>query len=238
MNERSNKASFLIGFIFITAGILFLLSNLNLLDPQFTDAIFTWQMLLIAIGLIVFISSRDFFGILLIAIGSIFLIDKYYDFDVWQLWPVVLVLIGFQILFNSRKGAPENVNGAKNYSGKNWNETSQDFIYSENIFNSNNLRVTSENFKGGKISSIFGGMNLDLTHSKLSPGSNVLDVSNVFSGLEISVPSDWKIISEATQIFGGFEDKRKYVNASYDETKIMKLRGSSIFGGIKIIDVK
>ena len=45
-------------------------------------------------------------------------------------------------------------------------------------------RFTSKEFKGGKLTSIFGGTDLNLVNADLAWGTNILDVFVLFGGCE------------------------------------------------------
>jgi hypothetical protein len=48
------------------------------------------------------------------------------------------------------------------------------------------------------------------------------------------VPSDWDVKSDIVAIFGGIEDKRSLENVSINPSKVLLLKGTSIFAGIEI----
>lgn len=91
-------------------------------------------------------------------------------------------------------------------------------------------------FRGGKITSVFGGGTYDLTSAQLAPGINILDQVTIFGGSKLIVPNDWDIKIEVTAIFGGFSDKRGKlpVQTSISEKKLV-IKGVAIFGGGEII---
>ncbi|MBW7839431.1 MAG: hypothetical protein H3C36_07295, partial [Chitinophagaceae bacterium] len=64
----------------------------------------------------------------------------------------------------------------------------------------------------------------------------VLEINNVFGGTKLVVPSDWNVKNEVTAIFGGIDDKRKYLaNIVPDPEKSLLIKGSCLFGGIDIV---
>lgn len=95
------------GVVFIIAGALILANNFDMLPWEFKEYLFTWQGILIAIGCVTLLTSRDAFpGIILIAIGGYFLIEEYhflpYSLDKF-FWPMILALIGLSIIFKRDK---------------------------------------------------------------------------------------------------------------------------------------
>ena len=97
------------------------------------------------------------------------------------------------------------------------------------------MNFLSDNFKGGRLTSIFGGSEINLTNCKLAEGKNVIDVFMVFGGNVLIVPPDWSIKIEVVSIFGGFSDKRhNFTDESKKENKELYIKGMAIFGGGEI----
>ncbi|EEF24629.1 conserved hypothetical protein, partial [Ricinus communis] len=67
-------------------------------------------------------------------------------------------------------------------------------------------RIITPDFRGGEVTSIMGGCDLDLRQSDLT-GDAVVTVYALFGGITIKVPVDWTVILEGTPIMGGFEEK-------------------------------
>jgi hypothetical protein len=110
-----------------------------------------------------------------------------------------------------------------------------DIIDDVAIFGGSEQKITSKNFKGGKISNIFGGSTFDLSDAELAPGRNVLDMFCLFGGSKIIVPAGWRVKIEVTAIFGGYNDKRR-MPPKTDEVveRELVIRGVVIFGGGEI----
>jgi hypothetical protein len=103
------------------------------------------------------------------------------------------------------------------------------------IFNGEKKIVTSQNFKGGKIVAIFGGAEIDLTQAKLAPGKNYLELTCIFGGVTVIVPTDWNIHNEISAVLGGIEDKRRtFVRLPENDDKQLIIVGTAMFGGGEI----
>lgn len=64
-------------------------------------------------------------------------------------------------------------------------------------------------FRGGRVTAVMGGTQLDLRSATLAPGETaVLDVFNVFGGTELLVPAGWSLEILATAVAGGINDQR------------------------------
>lgn len=228
-NSRMKKVVF--GIIIVVIGFLLLASNFGELPYSIKNIIFSWPMLLIAIGLIN-IASRESksVGLILIAVGSFFLLPDIFvfSFDFVKLfWPVLLIVIGVSIIMF----------GGRAMRWRNKHRTSSldagilDVI---TIFGGTEKRIGNQVFKGGEIVNIFGGTEIDLTQAVLNEGTNVLEITCIFGGIVLVVPSDWNVRWEVASIFGGFADKRNIIKASVDDSKVLVVKGTGIFYGGEI----
>lgn len=234
--ETSSR--FLIGILLIVAGLILIIKKSSVLpeplDYFIDDIIFSWQMLLIAIGVITLVGSDNKTpGIVLISVGGFFLIpelftDFFRSFNFF--WPALFIVVGIVLLMNSNKIVKK-----LDYSGAN----RADYIDNVNIFSGAERQVVTDNFQGGKITSIFGGGEVDLTRSSLAPGDNVIEITCIFGGTTIIVPDNWNVILEITPILGGFSDSRKLRgDVIRDNTRSLVIRGTVIFGGGEIKSYK
>ena len=101
------------------------------------------------------------------------------------------------------------------------------------IFGGTKKNVLSKDFKGGDVVNVFGGTELNLTQADIK-GTAVLELTTIFGGTKLIVPSNWSIKSEAVTIFGGIEDKRQLPATQEAPEKLLLLRGTVLFGGIDI----
>ncbi|MGE5362758.1 MAG: LiaF transmembrane domain-containing protein [Bacteroidota bacterium] len=238
MDEQKNYSGFgkraMIGLVLLSAGIILLLSNFGFIDYQITPIIFSWPMLLIVIGLLIYINSRDFSGIVLIFIGTLFGVSRFFDFNPWLLWPLILVFLGFHFLLNVKK--KHNCSHRKlNDAGGDFKVYNTDFIDDAAVFGGGKKSFITNNFMGGKITAIFGGFEIDLTECQLAPGENSINLTAIFGGITLYIPKDWKIIVRVTPLFGGFSDSRKKDPTIIpSDQKILYLDGFVMFGGGEI----
>lgn len=227
--ETSNRL--LIGILLIVAGLILMVKKSTILpeplDHFIDDIIFSWQMLLVAIGVITLIGSDNKTpGIVMVAVGGFFLIpelftDFFRSFNFF--WPALFIVIGVVLLMNSNR-----LGRKLNFSTSN----KADYIDYTNIFSGAERQLITDNFQGGKITSIFGGGEVDLTRSSLSPGENIIEITCIFGGTTIIVPESWNVILDVTPILGGFSDARKLRgDVIKDNTRSLTIRGTVIFGG-------
>jgi predicted membrane protein len=96
-------------------------------------------------------------------------------------------------------------------------------------------------FRGGDITAIMGGGQLDLRLATIPPGEEaILDIVAVMGGVEILVPSGWEVSTPILPFMGGVEDKRfpplqSDPNAARQEAGgRLVLRGLVMMGGVHI----
>jgi len=108
-----------------------------------------------------------------------------------------------------------------------------DYLDSVSVFGGVNKTILSKNFRGGEIVNIFGGAELDFTQADIN-GRVYIDITQVFGGTKIIVPSNWQVVSDLSAVFAGVDDKRIRSTASANNDKILVLKGISIFAGVDI----
>lgn len=234
LNERKPKHNSMkkvvFGLLVIAAGILLLLFNTDVISSSYKHIVFSWQMLLIALGLINLASRESrMIGWILFAVGGFFILPKIFDFDfnfVGMLWPALLIFVGLMILFFGR------ATGCWHHKHSH-SSTEGGFISETNIFGGSKIRFDEEVFKGGKVTNIFGGSEIDLTQASCEGKTN-LEIDCIFGGVELIVPSDWKVNMKVSSILGGTSDKRKAFKPIEGNTNELIISGSVIFGGVEI----
>lgn len=220
----------IIGVILVLAGFALVIRNTGIFPDFIDNVIFSWPMLLVTIGLVMTIgASEKTAGVIVMAVGGFFMIPLLFreTFHMYNMfWPSIFIIIGIIFIVTKRKGWGSI--SSKGMEG-------DDFIDYVTVFSGAERQIVSQNFKGGKMSSVFGGIDLDLTRAKLAPGRNVLEVAAVFGGVGIIVPDDWFVTIEVTPVLGGFSDSRKlYPGMTVDRTSQLVIKGAVVFGGGEI----
>jgi predicted membrane protein len=225
-HHLSNNRS-IIGVILVLVGLFLVMRNTGIF-PSFIDhVIFSWPMLLVTIGLIITVGSSGgkTSGVIVMAVGAFFLIPEIFreTFDVNMFWPSIFIIIGIIFIFTKRKG---------------WNsvsttpQTGDDYIDYVHVFSGGERQIVSDNFRGGKITAVFGGSEIDLTKAKLVPGVSELELACVFGGTTIIVPDDWNVKIDVVPVLGGFGDSRKLnPGRTIDTTRQLIIKGAVVFGG-------
>ncbi len=241
------------GLILIVAGIVLLAYKMGAPIPHW---VFTWPVLLIAIGLLAGIKSRfhNPGAFIMMAVGGIFLLDQMnpaLNFHNYIL-PAILIAVGLVYVLrpkNSWHGrskrqfgnmmneyAPANTSAPVKYADGNAQGTSEEpaeYLDINAVLGGVKKIILSKNFKGGEINCFMGGAEINLSRANiLQPVT--LEVNNIFGGTKLVLPSDWYVKNDINAVFGGVEDKRQINNQMPDPSKSIRLKGNCVFGGIEI----
>jgi predicted membrane protein len=243
-HHRAHNASGRIwtGVFLLIIGLAALLKSY--LIPTLPSWLFSWQMLLIVLGLFLGI-RHNFRGgpwFVLLLVGSAFLLREFYPglIDARYIWPIVLIAMGAFLIFKPRR---RDWNWQEQKDAETTNVTTplppQDTYHDDDVLDSTSVfggvkkTIFSKNFRGGEVVNIMGGAEINLSQSDIQ-GRVELEVTQIFGGTKLVVPPHWVVKPEMAAIFGGIDDKRALHNVTIDHSKVLILKGTSIFGGIDI----
>ncbi|MGQ7868252.1 LiaI-LiaF-like domain-containing protein [Sunxiuqinia sp. sy24] len=230
MDNKRNKR-FYLGVVLIAIGGFMILERLGLIPWSIVDLLISWQMLLVAIGIISWLGGNRTGGLILMAIGGFFLLPEFIEVP-RQLrrlyWPMVLVAGGVLVLLRHSGSGAQPTEGI---GGRDLDQF-DDFV----IFGGREIFINSQNLKGGRATSIFGGIEYDFRQSQLAPQGAVIDSLSIFGGCSIKVPLEWNVRNEVTTMFGAFTDKRgdTFQHSQYNPSKTLVIRGFTILGGFEV----
>lgn len=233
------------GLLLATIGALFLGRELGADLPAW---LFTWKSLLIGIGVLGFIKHgfKRLGWLIPLLAGSAFLIaDQYPELALRPLlWPLILILLGLVIAFKPRRNFKDqymrkmrdrNRHFEKKY--EDWkgctSGAQEDFIDSTSVMGGVQKNILSKNFKGGDITNVFGGTEINLSQADFE-GRVTLEITQVFGGTKLVIPANWEIQSSSmVTVMGSVEDKRA-LDVPTDPGKVLVLNGTTFMGGIEI----
>lgn len=230
--DRNMSSRLLIGIVLIIFGSLFILDNYALIDFDIPYYILTWEAIFILIGLVLLVSSRHkLSGFIFLGIGLFNLFPEF--------WPVALIAIGLYLILRKNSGRNKIDFNFGKYStdkdGKTSSKIDPDKIEDVSIFGGSTKTFSTQNFKGGDITAIFGGSEINLMDSSLAEGTQVLEITTIFGGSTLIIPNSWNVELDIVPIFGGFSDKRiKDPNLSRPADRKLIIKGTLIFGGGEI----
>ncbi|HXL23543.1 MAG TPA: DUF5668 domain-containing protein [Candidatus Dormibacteraeota bacterium] len=239
------------GFIALI-GLIFLLDNMNIFPASRIYRF--WPMILIVAGIMnLACRSARFFGIILLIAGILFQLSELgvTHFGWGQLWPIAIIAVGLLVMWSSYEARQRiaaaqaaalsgDATSANDPSGDATGPGASDLRNTLNevaIFGGVERRIVTQDFRGGTINAIFGGVELDLSHAAMQQPQAELEVNAIFGGVELRVPDTWQVISSGQAIFGGYDDKtgsNDNLDPGAPPKKMLVLTGSVIFGGVEI----
>ncbi len=229
---RRGRANILVaGLLLIAAGVLLLLNNLGVIEPELYRALFSWQMLLIVLGVWAIGVRNTIGGVILIGVGAYFMVLKMTPLGSGWTLPFVFIILGIIVLVHLFRPCRGRCGcGAWEAAG----ETEDGFVSVDNSFASVRHIVLDPVFKGARIRTKFSGTILDLKRTTLAEGETCIDLDLAFSGLELYVPDSWTVVTEPLGLqLAGVEDKR-YHPAAADNSRKLVIRGHMALSGIEI----
>jgi hypothetical protein len=213
----------LLGLLFIVIGVGFMLEQFGILPfSRLWDVL--WPSLFILLGIyVLFINWRAVFPATVFAyIGVAGLLDTFnVTDDPWRLWPILLISLGISIML-----------------GFDWNSMTNNSNIADDTLNDVVMfwgidrKVTSQAFKGGTMTIMFGGGKVNLRDAKLAENQAKLNITTMFGGLEIIVPPTMRVANKTVGIFGGSDDKTKM--PPEPNAPVIEISGVTMFGGLSI----
>ena len=222
-------ARLIFGLVVLTLGALWTLDNLNIVESE--PILRWWPAALVIFGLgklTGMIPRRQpVMGTVFAVVGLILLGNEFevLQLDVWRLWPLVMIAIGVSLVTRSMRGPAVKAEGS---SGEDRNSVVHTFAMMAGVV----LKNTSREFRGGDVSAIMGGAELDLRDARGAGPQVVLEVFAWMGGIDIFVPRDWRVVGEVTPIMAGYEDQTRAPEGEVQTTLIV--RGVAIMGGIEV----
>jgi predicted membrane protein len=224
------------GAIIVIVGAALLLDHMGI--APFDRIYRFWPCILIVFGIMNIVAqSNRGFGILLILAGTALQLSKlgviHLTFE--ELWPMAVIGVGFLVMWGSLEARGLVRSGRS--AGAQGGTPLQNTINAVAVFGGSERSITSQNFQGGKVVSLFGGVELDFREADIEGEEALLEINCIFGGVEIRVPETWHVHSRSLPVFGGYSDKTRGIRAP-DQAAIKKkalvITGMVLFGGIEI----
>jgi len=99
-----NSGQVLAGLVVLTVGSILLSKQIGVVFPEW---MFTWQMLVITVGIFVGAKSqfRDSGWLTIVAVGAVFMAIEFVQGFSWNMaWPIIIIVVGLGMIMNSGKG--------------------------------------------------------------------------------------------------------------------------------------
>ena len=216
----------IVGLFFVLLGVMLMLENLGHADIEhYFDF---WPLVLIGVGLSKWgqctTRACRFAAALWILVGGWILLWNLdlVSYDIWDFWPVLLILVGASVVWRTARRHERQVAGSDPVAT----------ISALCIWSGADRKSNSPDFRGGELTAIMGGCEVDLTQAKIKDGEAVMDLFAFWGGIDIRVPADWTVVSQVSAFMGGYEDKTQPPAGNTSQRLV--LRGLVVMGGIEV----
>ncbi|MBI5508093.1 MAG: hypothetical protein HY903_05010 [Deltaproteobacteria bacterium] len=219
------------GLLLVSVGALLLLRELGVLAPG-VHLWELWPLVLVVFGLSHLFHARGPVGIGVALVAALFGLGLLLEnlgvmvFGVSHLWPLVLIALGIAVAVHGSTHKRRHLARLESVS--------TDELHRSVTMGGAQIKVESQQFKGGDISAVMAGVEVDLRQAKLALGEVKLDLDCVMSGIELRVPADWHVVTEITPVLGGIEDRTPPLAETEGDGKRLVLTGSVVLGGVAI----
>lgn len=234
---RKNTGRILVGILFLCAAAIVLGNSTGWWSVSFDG---WWTLFLIVPGLAGIIDCGVSFwnsalllvGIWLLANEQGWLTDP---FSSNLIWIVLLAAVGLELLFGGRhrrmRGCSVSDDTTVFMHDAGQEEIGGDSISRTCVFSGIKAVSHSKQFRSASLTSVFGGIQLDLTNAEPVNGA-VIDVAAIFGGITIYVPRNCRVEVRGTPLFGGCSDKT--LRSSDPSLPLVTVRYTAIFGGVEL----
>lgn len=226
MKKLSNQIIF--GIILLIIGVLFLLRSTGIYN---TGNLLSYvPSLFIILGIYSLIKSgfKSISGpvtmIIIFTVIQLLVLGVITCSTLASWWPLVIILIGAGIIINHYQRDKSKV-------------FTRDNIDLMAILGEAQNTIKSSSFKGGDLTAVLGGVELDLRDSQTGPEPAIINVTVLLGGAEIRVPDDWDLKINVVPVLGGVDDNRtRMSNSSPKEKPDLIINGMVALGGLDIHD--
>jgi predicted membrane protein len=217
------KGRMTLGIVLIVIGLVLTLHHAGILSIQGLGR--WWPLLLIGIGIVKvrqpIEEGQRAAGTALLFVGCLLQIVSVLSFG--KGWPLVFVALGGLLLWQTVERPP------KPAAVSSQSPHVSDMALIGYVKRSLNV----PDFRGGHITAVMGGVELDMRNATIRKGPAYLDVVAFWGGIELKVPAGWAVDAAVIPLMGGFENKTQSIAEAGGSQRLV-LRGYAIMGGISI----
>jgi hypothetical protein len=216
------KGRLAVGLVFIAFGLVLTLEQAGVVNFEGFGRF--WPLLVIGIGIVKvrqpLEDGQRAVGTALLLVGGLFQILSVLSWA--RAWPLVFVAAGAFMLWQA-VARPEASEPGPRMSP----------VLAELVLLGGSKRVLRvPDFRGGYVTAVLGGIELDLRKCGLGPAPAVLDVVAFWGGIDLKVPPEWTVEGKVVPILGGFDQSA--AGPPGEEGPRLVVRGYAIMGGVAV----
>lgn len=232
MNNNNPQHRLIFGGIIILIGMLALIDNLNIFHSR--DLISFWPTVFIVVGIFKLSQARGRSGSILggglILVGGIMTLNHMgiISIRMRDAWPLLLIGAGLLVIFKDK--TIQTLDGAVRapaLTSKDGDNTQIDIVA---VMSGNQGNITSQDFRGGEITAVMGGVELDLRNASIQTEA-VINMMAFWGAIVLKVPQDWTVVNNCYGFMGGIDDS---TIPGMNANKRLVITGTAVMGGIEI----
>jgi hypothetical protein len=219
-----NAGRLFFGLLLVAFGAVYMLEGADVLDAS--EAISEWWPTAL-VGLGVFhaidrgrVTTGSFIlvgvGIGLLAVTSDVLGDGSWDL----VWPVALIVAGMWLAFGWGRRSIRRIPDVENVDGL-------------AVLSSTRVATRSQRFRRASLTSVLGGVTLDLTEALPETTGAVVDASAILGSITVLVPRGWIVDVRGIPLLGGWDDTTDRASAGSGAPRL-EIRALVALGGLEV----
>ena len=230
MKNTSPQQRVVIGAFILIIGVISLVDNLNIFNTR--NLLQFWPMIFIVLGGLKIMqansSSGHLIGGSLVLAGILMTLNHLglISFGMRDFWPIFLIIGGLIVIFKDRIVHTNSTPGADGELSSG-SDSKIDVIA---VMSGNQSKNSSLDFRGGEITAIMGGVELDLRGASLQSEA-VINVFSVWGGIVLRVPNDWTVVNNGIAIMAGIDDQTV---PAMNSAKRLIIKGYAVMAGVEI----
>lgn len=233
MKNANPQQRLLLGAFIVIVGALALVDNLHIFNTS--DLLQFWPTVFIIAGAIKLSQANTrssyIVGGGLITAGSIMILNRLgiVNIRMRDWWPVLLIGAGLLVIFKDKTN--NIIHGFGRQAGVANTGTSNDSLLDiVAVMSGHQGNIASTDFRGGTITAIMGGVELDLRNAVIQTEA-VLNVTAFWGGISLKIPADWTVVNNGFAFLGGIDDSSV---PSMNASKRLILTGTAMMGGVEV----
>ncbi|MEK7253044.1 MAG: LiaF domain-containing protein [Actinomycetota bacterium] len=192
-----NAGRILFGSLVAAVGVVFILDSAGVVSAG--DVIGSWwPVAIVALGVFHVLGARgpraSSITLVLVGAGLLAVTTGVFGSHAWRyVWPTALVLVGLWILLG----------WGKRYGSRPSDDDEVDGIA---VLGSARLATRSQSFRRASVTSILGGVTLDLTEALPVAGGATVSITTLLGGVSVLVPRGWLVEIRGLPLMGSWDD--------------------------------
>jgi len=212
-----------LGLVLIALGLVFTLDSAGIM--RIGGLARWWPLLLVGAGIVKFRQPRTdgqrASGIAMLLLGGFFQATSLLANS--SGWSLIMVAVGAFLVWLGVDGPRRNAAALASDSPYLTDLAFMGFCKRTHV---------SRDFRGGSVTVVMGGVELDLRGATIAGGAAYLDLAAVWGGIEVKVPNGWIVEAHVVPLLGAFEDKIGALEVAGGPRLVV--RGNAVMGGIVI----